>query len=99
MAKTILIIGCSIRSSANEDIIIQNVRRISNDPDLYEYIEQVARSREISNSEGGAIAAAYGAQAGKTKLSYLRLNDYIDKKGNFLSILATGLRCCLNCSH
>lgn len=79
----IYLIGGSLRNIADEDAVIKN---LSSDAELYEYIESMGRSRKISNSEGGLIAAAFGASKWSKNIKYLRLNKYFLKDGSVANI-------------
>jgi len=82
MSKPIIyILGGSVRNHADEDIIIENIKGINSEPVLYEYIEHMGREGKISNSEGCAIAAAYGALQENVEVNYLKLNEYFLKSG------------------
>ncbi|MBN2010059.1 flavodoxin family protein [candidate division KSB1 bacterium] len=83
MGQRLLIMGGSVRSCADEETIIHATKQITNEPDLYEYIEHVARCHAISNSEGSGIAVAYGAMKYTNDIKYVRLNEYINSKGQF----------------
>jgi len=81
--RKLLIIGASIRNRSTEDVLVNAARSIDDEPHLYEYIEQCARSREVSNTEGCGIPAAYGALKEGVEVQYLRLNEHITKRGQF----------------
>ena len=48
---------------------------------MYEYIEECARRKSVSNTEGCAIAAAYGARQEDVDVEYIRLNQHISRAG------------------
>ncbi|WP_455391491.1 NAD(P)H-dependent oxidoreductase [[Eubacterium] cellulosolvens] len=77
----IYIIGGSIRNRASEEQIVKKVEALKSEAFLYEYIEHLGREKKISNSEGCAIAAAFGASQQNVDIRYLRLNDYFLRTG------------------
>jgi multimeric flavodoxin WrbA len=77
----IYIIGGSIRNRADQEAIVDNVKKIKNEAFLYEYIENLGRAKKISNSEGCSIAAAYGALNKNANVKYLQLNKYFLRSG------------------
>lgn len=77
----LFIVGGSVRNRANEEQIVDKVKGIRNEPFLYEYIEHMGREKKVSNSEGSAIAAAFGAFQQGVDVRYLRLNDYFTRTG------------------
>jgi multimeric flavodoxin WrbA len=80
------IVGSSIRNRADQDLIVEHVKKINGEAFLYEYIEELGREKKISNSEGCAIATAYGALQQGIDVRYLRLNDYFLKDGKTKNI-------------
>lgn len=86
----IYLISCSVRSNCDEKEIVDNVKKITSETHLYEYIENISRGKKVSNSEGGLIASAFGALSWTKNLKYIRLNKYFVKSGgavDFNSIL------------
>jgi multimeric flavodoxin WrbA len=81
--KQLLLVGASTRNCASQEMLVDATSEIGDEAALYEYIEDVARSGKISNSEICGIAASYGALKEGVKIKYLRLNDFINKKGVF----------------
>lgn len=81
----IYFISGSIRSISDQKEIVDNVKKIENETFLYEYIESIARAKKISNSEGGIIAAVFGAAKWSNNLKYARLNEYFLKNGKISS--------------
>ncbi len=79
--QKLLIIGASIRNCGSQALIVEAVEELQNEPQMYEYIEECARARRVSNTEGCAIAAAYGARQEGVAVEYLRLNKYINRAG------------------
>ncbi len=74
----ICVIGGSLRNRADE-YFFDNVVNLEGESQLYEYIERLGREKKISNSEGCAIAATFGALETDVDISYFRLNNHFSK--------------------
>jgi len=82
----IYIIGGSIRNRVDQEYIVENVKKIKSEAFLYEYLENVGRAKKISNSEGCAIAAAFGALQRNVDVRYLKLKRYFLRNGKTRNI-------------
>lgn len=74
----ILILGGSVRNKADQELVVNRIEKIGPEPMLYSYIENVAREGLISNTEGAALAAAYGMKGWADEIRYERLNRFFD---------------------
>lgn len=77
----VYLVAGSIRNKGDNKIIIDGAKKYGNELFLYDYIEKTARSKSISNSECGLIAAAFAASKRDVRLKYISLNKYFMKNG------------------
>lgn len=78
----IYLISASLRSMSDHETLIEGVKNLANETELYEYVEKIAREKKISNSECALIASAFGALKFGADLKYIRLNRYFLKDGS-----------------
>lgn len=85
MKPKILIMGGSLRNNLNPKEAKETIYKVENDTDLFQTIEYFCGQKMISNSEGCALAAMYGAKS-YADIEYIDLKRYFHKDGSTSNI-------------